>query len=588
MKNYLRIGIIVSGLCVLVAGCRHADSLYREAPRPPLQSGREYERQHDYAAAEQSYTRIDNVIVQDMALNHLAAAWESVNASLIRSQAAVAQQPASATARLQLAQDYYTKGLLCTRYMTGIVGEYPRDFVIGEQEFFYTAALEQARKVLQLQADVPEAYLLIGEIYLANFRSEEALQELKRLIAKHPDFARGYYAIGKIYHTQKKEQLVERYLIRALKLDPNLLDAYYLLGKFYLEQQWYDFAAFTFLELLDRNPQDGPALDLFVEACHQIGKQYLEHAQYDQAIRMFQEALRVKSSYPIHQSLVLARQKKAEAALAAALAPAAEAVEAQSERAPAIDLATFTALLYADQALENVLFTQPFDDAELNQTINLFRESRIEEGHTMLTAAINKTGVRTPFRIFALASAQQALDNPGAAVGLLRPLVEGINVESRIQLWAWKALRGLEQPINPAVVSQVLGVVVETSVPEQQGVSILAAYADGRVRYVNFDGGILISEQLSGTLADLARGVIQQAQPVARDFPPEVRRLPVRDGNVRMSLLTPNGIRVLEDTRINVDKKISVMSPVFATATNLMNTLTDGTQKGLIVYAPQP
>lgn len=313
--------LFLVGICCVLNGCvewRHPDALYGEAPRPPLEKGREQERKHRYAQAEQEYLQITDEAVKEMTLNQLASAWDSVNANIIRAQEGVKQQPTLARARLQLAREYFNKGLLCARYWKESMGDYPRDFVLEEQEYFFSASLEQAKKALQFQPNFPEARLLMSEIYLVNHLRNEALKELKQLIRKHPDYAKGYYAIGNVYLEMKQYDKVERYYIRAIKLDPEFLDAYYMLGKFYLERQWYDYAVYTYLELLRKNPRDWPSFDMLIDACHQLGNYYVEQERYNQGIGILQAILEVKSSYPVHQSLLQARRKRDEAALMAA------------------------------------------------------------------------------------------------------------------------------------------------------------------------------------------------------------------------------------------------------------------------------
>ena len=331
---------LLVALVVMTAGCdrlHHPEALYREAPRPPLEKGREYEQEHQYARAETQYLQIDNLIVKEMTLNQLASAWNSVNANIIRAQESVNQQPNVAKARLKLAQEYYNKGLLCSQYTQGTVGVYPRDFIFGEQEHYYTESLRQAQRAIRLEPNLPEAHLLIAEIYLANGMREEALKELKHLIARHTEYAKGYYAIGKVYLDMKQYNKVERYFIRTIKLNPDFIDAYYLLGKFYFERGWSEYAVRTFLEILRRNPSDSPSFDLLVDSCHQLGNSYVEQGQYDQAILLFQEVLKVRSSYEIHQSLLSAKKKKQEAALMekeTALRPTAPSVETGTEPSP--------------------------------------------------------------------------------------------------------------------------------------------------------------------------------------------------------------------------------------------------------------
>lgn len=570
--NYMRVKVVFLLVVTvgLLEGCYHPRTLYEEPKRPPFQKGRALEQKHRYAQAQQQYEQIDNILVKNMALNQLLAAWDNVNANITRSQEVVNQQPRSAEAHLRLAQDYYSKGLLCSRYTTEEIGQYPRDFVLGEQEFFYREALLQAQKAIQLQPDFPEAHLLIGEVYLANLRRDEALKKLKRLIVKHPDFAKGYYAIGKVYLDMKNTEMVERYLIRAILLDPTLYDAYYLLGKFYLERGWFDYAALTFLEILRENRRDSAAFDLLVESCHELGKYYMEQEQYAQAIRLFQEILRVEPSYEVHQSFVRAQQKQAEAA---AKAQEEAAREAETRVEPQADLSEFKALLFADQSLDGLLFTITVkDDAEFSAAIEKCKQNAFQEAYDILQAAPEKNRA-DPYRTLALAYTQQRLDMVAESKQTLRQLTERSDVDSRVRLWAWKALRNMGEQPDENTMYQVLGVVIEVQLPEKGGVDVLGAYSDGRVRYINYSGKIIVSESIEGEIPESAKKVTRTAQTTARDFPPGQSGLPITAGNIRISLLTPGGIRVLEDSAIRVAQKTSNMSSVYIVGTDLLNLL---------------
>ena len=57
-----------------------------------LKKGREHERKHRYAHAEDEYVQITDDAVREMTLNQLASAWESVNANIIHAQERVQQQ----------------------------------------------------------------------------------------------------------------------------------------------------------------------------------------------------------------------------------------------------------------------------------------------------------------------------------------------------------------------------------------------------------------------------------------------------------------------------------------------------------------
>jgi tetratricopeptide (TPR) repeat protein len=568
-----RIGYyLILGLLMLIAGCHHSQALYEGPQRSPLEEGRIAEQDLEYADAAEAYSRIDEMVVRDMTLNQLSTAWNNVNANIIHAQRQVQQSPRDAEAHLRLAKQYYSKGLLCTRYTTGIVGSYPHDFVMNEQEYWYRQALEHAQRALRLQPDLPETRLLIGEIYLANNCPDDALTTLKDLIVRSPDFARGYYAIGKVYFDMQATDKIERYLIRTLKLDPDLHDAYYLLGKFYLEQDLYDYAAYTFLELLRRDPHSSPALDLLIEACHELGKYYLEQEAYNRAIVLFQEILRVQPTYDVHQSFLLARQKRKEAELAA-VAEAAEAARKAEEAAGVqTDTSQFKAFLFADQSLGTVLSAIQSQDPDLTQALQHFETQDFDAGYNVLQAEPDKN-LTNPLRTLAVAFAARQLGRDDEAVQHLRRLANTPTVDTRLRLWAYSALRSMGEQPEQEIADLVMGVVIEVSLPDKNGVDVLAAYADGAVRYINYSGQTITREQGTGEIARLARDVIQTAQPLVLDFPPEQQRLDVKPNNIRISLLTCGGVRVLEDNATRIRQQGSVMSPIFEVGTTLLEEL---------------
>lgn len=564
------IGLVIGVFTGIFTGCQHSRALYEDPPKSALEQGQIAEKKHRYQEAEQRYEQITDLTVKTMALNRLASAWDSVNASLVRSQTMVNQQPAVAKYRLQLAQDYYHKGLLCTRYNQESLGDYPRDFVRGEAEYYYNQALEHAKYAIYLQSDLPDAHLLIGEVYLANRMTAKAVEALKVLIGAHPDFAPGYYALGKVYLESKNYDLCERYFIKAIKLDPTLYDAYYLLGQFFLEQNLSEYAAYTFLEILRNVPQDAPAFEMLVEACHELGKEYIKLQRYDDAVRLFQQVLKTKSSYPIHESLLLAQQKKREAEELKQQQADLQQVTPPQESP---EISKFKALLFADQKLEALLLLiDTADDPELGQAIQLFQKQAFQEGYDLLLTSPEKNRTN-PYRPLALAYALQQLNRPDDAKNELRQITTQKDADSRVQLWAWLALRGLGEELDQNIIYRVLGVIIEVYIPEKQGVDTLGIYLDGRVRYVNASGNMLVWDRTDGQISDNARSVVYTAQAIARDFPSEQQRVPLTQEKIRITLLTCGGIRALEENETAVRQQTSMISPVFKVGTDLLETI---------------
>lgn len=568
--NSLRAIALLAGLLsLLVAGCGHPQALYEEPPRSALEQGQQAEQRRQYDEADRQYARIDNLTVRYMTLNHLHSAWNSVNANIVYAQQMVAERPESADAHLRLAEHYYQKGVLGTRYSRENLGTYPRDFLRGEQEYYYNTAIEHVNRALRLQPHMPEAYLVLGEIYLANGLSSKALMELKRAIAYNPEFARGYYAIGKVYVEQGKYALSERYFIKAIKLDSTLYDAYYLLGDVFLELELTEYAARTFLEVLRHHPQDGPAFERLIASCHALAKEYVEQGRYADAISLTQAVLKVRSDYDVHQTFLLARAKQQEEAL---LQEQQAAMESMTEEESDVDTTQFVERAFADQSLEALIpMLEANDDVEFAEALQYVEDGNYEQAQDILYSASVAQNRENPYRLLTLAFTQKHLGRTDEAVQTLETVTSAKDMDSRAQLIAWLALRTLGQQLDQNSIYRVLGVVIQVKRPDQPGVEMTAAYLDGRVRHLTGDGDILIWDRADGEIADMARNVVYAANAIARDFPSEQQRDAFRDGAVRISLLTVGGIRVLEDTADRIQN--SLMFPVFESGTALLDRL---------------
>lgn len=127
-------------------------------------------------------------------------------------------------------------------------------------------------------------------------------------------------------------------------------------------------------------------------------------------------------------------------------------------------------------------------------------------------------------------------------VRVVTAIAQDANEESRVRLLAAHWLRSQGQP---APASGVLGVVVE--VPLEGGLDTLAAYADGRVRYINHTGRLAVFEGAPEDVAQQARLLVAEAIPAAAKATPSTQRGPRPPaGTVRFSYLATEGVRVRE------------------------------------------
>jgi hypothetical protein len=126
---------------------------------------------------------------------------------------------------------------------------------------------------------------------------------------------------------------------------------------------------------------------------------------------------------------------------------------------------------------------------------------------------------------------------------VIRRLAADPAQDSRVRLLAMHWLRSHGEPVPPKA---LLGVVVE--VPLETGLDVLAAYADGGVRYLNQGGGMTIFEGPVPALAAHVQALLRAAQTlVARIGPTDRPRLPPpAQGNVRVSCLVSDSLCVGE------------------------------------------
>lgn len=158
----------------------------------------------------------------------------------------------------------------------------------------------------------------------------------------------------------------------------------------------------------------------------------------------------------------------------------------------------------------------------------------------------------------------------------VREVAENAKEESRVRALAYNWLRENNKSLPKGI---VLGVIVE--VPLEGGLDTLAAYSDGRVRYINQTGKLTVVE--SGGSADiekLAKELVSISVPVVEKIGPwENDRLPPpAQGNIRMTFLVSDGLYFGEGP-LALMQKDSMAAPVISKAIELLQAVVDTTLK---------
>ncbi len=128
------------------------------------------------------------------------------------------------------------------------------------------------------------------------------------------------------------------------------------------------------------------------------------------------------------------------------------------------------------------------------------------------------------------------------AIARLRGVLDLPQLETRIQLWVWSALRELGEKPDPKFALEVLGVIIE--MPSGGGYDTLAAYIDGSARYLNFSGRAIFWDAQDAAIKSLCQAFVDSTIPASNRAKPRTSlSLPKRGAQV--TLLTRSGLYVI-------------------------------------------
>ena len=143
------------------------------------------------------------------------------------------------------------------------------------------------------------------------------------------------------------------------------------------------------------------------------------------------------------------------------------------------------------------------------------------------------------------------------------------DAESRLRVVAYRRLKAAGSPA--AANAPLLGVIVEIALDE--GLDTLAAYADGRIRYINHAGGMTIVEEGSPLRAQVDGLLLASQSVVARIGPWEGDRLPPPPaGQARLTFLVGGDI-YFGQAPFEALAADPMAGPVLSTATALLTAL---------------
>ncbi len=139
----------------------------------------------------------------------------------------------------------------------------------------------------------------------------------------------------------------------------------------------------------------------------------------------------------------------------------------------------------------------------------------------------------------------QAGKNAEAKQGL-KTLLTNTNLETRVQLWVWAALRGLGEQPDPSIADKVRGFVLE--VPAGPNMDTLAVYADTSIRFIaNGSDTVQVLEKPSKPVADSLKKLFTMGESLLASAPLVTNRPPLLIKEKRLTLLTFGGNHAISE-----------------------------------------
>lgn len=133
-------------------------------------------------------------------------------------------------------------------------------------------ATDNARKSLALNPANQGAIWTLAWILFEQKQSAQAVRELEPLLKQNLGSASLHAVLGNAHRLEKSFPQAYQYSKKAIELSPDWAFPRWVLGQSYYDEKKFAEAAASAQEALKLSPEDGDALALFYDSCHQIGK----------------------------------------------------------------------------------------------------------------------------------------------------------------------------------------------------------------------------------------------------------------------------------------------------------------------------
>ena len=209
----------------------------------------------------------------------------------------LSNKPAEAISYLVKVQSWYPSANVDASYILGVAYIQMKDYASARRAFakmfqvppdsaaayLFTARLllrldfapvaeEYGKKAIELDAKLPLAHQVLGELYLYENKLPEATAQLQQELAINPGNPAAYYKLADAYSRAQKFDEAERLLQRSIWLDANSSGPYILLGKVLEKKGESELAVRALQRALAMDPNNSVTHHLLGQSYRALGR----------------------------------------------------------------------------------------------------------------------------------------------------------------------------------------------------------------------------------------------------------------------------------------------------------------------------
>lgn len=157
-------------------------------------------------------------------------------------------------------------------------------------------ALNAAEQAQQLNENLPEAHAVLGNVYTAYGRGQDAIGELQRSLELAPNSAESYRWLGHAYMSLGRTEEALTAYERAVALDPYYWLNYNVLGVACFQTGDNPRALNAFRRVIELEPGN-------VDGYENLGSVNLRLGNWDESTRYYEQALKIRPNFGIYSNL---------------------------------------------------------------------------------------------------------------------------------------------------------------------------------------------------------------------------------------------------------------------------------------------